>query len=650
MKNISQKQISKSPIQSILLFSLFVFLNLSIQSDLISAETISLSQETENRCLKILREGMQNEEFWPSIHAAEGLTLSGHGNEVIQFLKPKLKTEKNPQKLCGISRELIRAGEKQYRWVMLNILEQRDTYGHIHASESLYKVGEIGDGFRLRQAMTAKRNPVLQLMASAALAKAGSPAALKLIRKYAQSDDEHNMMIACWVLGRIGDSSDIPQLKKNEKRAKENITRVYCIHSLAALGDSESQKKLINNLSNKDAAVRTYAAVFASEAGMVSAKNELIKLLDDEGLDVRIRAAQSLMVLSKPLVERKSKGFTNTPFQATEKNPRYSEGSLIVLNDGSLLLATTEFQKDSSDYAKAHIVSKKSIDGGKTWGESVILQKNVGKLNVMSVTLRKLNLPHSPTSSIGFFYLIKNAYNNLHAYVRISHDEGKTFGEPIKITSDEGYHVLNNDRITLLANGRLLVPVASTLNSVKENHFICRCCYSDDGGLSWKTGEGFVDLPKRGAMEPEVIELVDGKIMMIMRNQLGTISKSYSTDRGETWSDPEDLGVKAPEAPSTLRRIPSTGDLVLIWNHTYSEGKGHGGKRTPLTAAISSDEGKTWKRIQNIETDANQTYSYISLTFTGDRALMSYYVNPNGSPNYSLRFRSIPISWFYQKK
>lgn len=633
-----------------LIFVLFLAPGIVSQAHAGNADILMLTPEEHERCLAILREGMKGPEFWPAIHAAEGLTLGGYGPEVVEFLAPKVQTEKDPRKRCGLSRELIRAGEKHYRWVMLEILGRRDTYGHVHAAESLYKVNEIGDGYRLRQAMNAPRNPVLNLMASGALVRWGNPEALQLIREYAQSEDEHLMMIATWLLGRIGDESDIPQLKKNEMRATKPLVRSYCVNSMAVLGDQESQQKLIANLSDEDPALRTYAATFAGDAGLTSAKEELVKLLDDDGVDVRIRAAQSLLFLSKPEPKKTSEDLQNIPFPATVKNPRNTEGSLVVLNDGSLLLASTEFQNESGDYARAQIVARKSTDNGQTWGEPYVLQENVGKLNVMSVTLRRLNLPQEPESSIGFFYLIKNDYNNLHPYVRISNDEGKTFGKPIRITSDEGYHVLNNDRVTVLSNGRILVPIARTLDSVEENHYISGCCYSDDGGRTWKTAESFVDLPKRGAMEPEVIELMDGQVMMIVRNQLGTISKFISTDRGETWGEPEDLGLKAPEAPATIRRIPSTGELLLIWNHNYVEGRGHGGLRTPLTAAISSDEGNTWSRIQNIEPNPEETYSYISLDFKGDRALLTYYVNPVGSRDYSLKFRSIPLKKLYESR
>jgi sialidase-1 len=87
-----------------------------------------------------------------------------------------------------------------------------------------------------------------------------------------------------------------------------------------------------------------------------------------------------------------------------------------------------------------------------------------------------------------------------------------------------------------------------------------------------------------------------------------------------------------------------------VWNDAHAEGANHGGKRTPLTAAISPDEGKTWTRKRNLEEDPAFTYSYTSLAFAQGRAVMSYYVRDEATGRISSRFRSVPIGWFYEKR
>lgn len=611
------------------------------------SQPIELSADLRTRCVEILRAGFQSNEFWPSMHAAEALTVGGYGDEVITALLKRQPTISDDQQRCGIARELVRAGDRSHAAVMLGILAKEDDYAHTHAAESLYKVLEIGDGKLLRKALANNENPIFQLMAAAALARSGNPRALGLIRNQLVVGNGDARGIAAWILARIGDSSDIPQLKANLKREDDPVKSSYFVNALAALGNEEGRRMVEKNLGHESPAIRTYAAVFSGDARMTGVAPQLEKLLDDPGLDVRIRAAQSLLTLAQPVVETEE--FSRDVFPSTVENPRYSEGSIISLRDGALLYATTEFIGSGSDFAKARIIAKTSQDGGRSWSKARVMQENIGGKNVMSVTLRRLPKTKIHPPSLGMFFLIKNDFNDLRLYLRISNDEGRTFGDRILVTDGPGYHVMNNDRVTVLKNGRLLCPISWTADVKKINHFTCFCAISDDGGRSWHRGKGEVDQPKRGAMEPEVLELNDGRLLMTVRTQMGYIAVSYSEDGGETWSSAKSWNVKSPEAPATLRRIPSTGDLLLIWNHTHQADAGHGGKRTPLTAAISTDEGRTWQFERNLETRDDQTYAYTSILFDRGRALLSYYVRDEQSGQIFSRFRSLPIGRFYQK-
>lgn len=618
-------------------------------------EMITLDDATRVRCLAILRQGLTDvdtadDSFWPAMHAAEALTLAGHGDEVRAAIEPMLDTETDDQHRCGLARELVRAGDRDRAGVMLDILAGEDPYGHVHACESLYKVNEIGDGRLLRAAMTQTDNPTQALMAAAALARWHNPDAFTLLRKSVQSDDADTARIAAWVLARVGDASDIAALRTGLARFDDAVVRAYFQNALATLGDEAGLAALLGNLSDDDPAIRTYAAVFAGDARATASATALTAMLEDENADARIRAAQSLLVLAQPAGGDPGEDISRDVYVATAEHPRYSEGSILPLADGSLLFANTEFSGSGADDARAHIIARQSRDGGRSWSAARVLQENVGVRNVMSVTLRRLDTSDRAAGPIGLFYLVKNSPVDLKAYVRVSRDEGASFGDPLLVSDAPGYHVMNNDRITRLTSGRLLAPVASTTDVRTSNHFVSYCFFSDDGGTSWQRGSGEVDYAKRGAMEPEVIELDDGRVAMIIRTQLGHIAISHSDDGGQTWSQAASWGVRAPEAPATLRRIPSTGHLLLVYNDTYVAGEGHGGQRTPLTAAVSTDEGKTWQHRRNLETDTESSYAYTSLTFDRGRAVMSYYVGENASGRISTRFRSLPIGWFYDNE
>ena len=82
-------------------------------------------------------------------------------------------------------------------------------------------------------------------------------------------------------------------------------------------------------------------------------------------------------------------------------------------------------------------------------------------------------------------------------------------------------------------------------------------------------------------MENHIAETASGRLIMAMRNQVGSVFFARSTDRGLSWSHPQASGLSASESMPSLTRIPTTGDLLLVWNNaTYEYTYDHSGKRT----------------------------------------------------------------------
>ena len=96
--------------------------------------------------------------------------------------------------------------------------------------------------------------------------------------------------------------------------------------------------------------------------------------------------------------------------------------------------------------------------------------------------------------------------------------------------------------------------------------------------------------------------------------------------------------LKGTAAPVALSRVPS-GDLLAIWNHNPG-----GGHRTPLTAALSKDEGQTWGSFQNIEEKSGDAWAYPAITWVDGEALVTYF---NYTGGLSLQLKIIPEKWFY---
>ena len=264
------------------------------------AEALSLAPELRQRCLDTLREGLASEEFWPAMHAAEALTLAGHQAEVIPALRARQTNERDDQHRCGLARELARAGERGEAAVLFEILSDPNSTGRIHAAESLYKIGETGDGKLLRAALAEANDAKLRLMAAAALAKAGDRGALAHLRSQLQSGEASSRNLAAFALARVGDSSDIEPVSKVLAGESDPMSRSFLIIALASLQDARGREQLCTNLEAAEPGARALLAECAGFSRCVECQPQLLMLLDDPLLDVRVRAAQSLLVLSQP--------------------------------------------------------------------------------------------------------------------------------------------------------------------------------------------------------------------------------------------------------------------------------------------------------------------------------------------------------------
>ena len=158
-------------------------------------------------------------------------------------------------------------------------------------------------------------------------------------------------------------------------------------------------------------------------------------------------------------------------------------------------------------------------------------------------------------------------------------------------------------------------------------------------------------------METTIAETHGGELVMSMRNQLGSVFLSRSQDQGETWSKPQTSGLMRPESMPRMKRIPTTGDLLLIWNHSeFDPGADHSGPRTPLSTAVSRDGGRTWGPIRDIEDDPHIWFSQPGASFTSDgRVIVTY--NLSASPETKLpappgaggmKAAMMRIEWLYE--
>ncbi len=153
--------------------------------------------------------------------------------------------------------------------------------------------------------------------------------------------------------------------------------------------------------------------------------------------------------------------------------------------------------------------------------------------------------------------------------------------------------------------------------------------HSDDGGRSW-TGAHLESTPdhtitppheglrwKNPGVEPTIIELTDGSLWCLLRTSLDRHYETYSNDGGENWSAIRPSPFWGTLTMKTFHRL-SGGELMLFWtnatplpetpHHTREQGKKDWDtgrqevftNRDTLHAAISHDDGKTWRGFREI--------------------------------------------------
>lgn len=336
----------------------------------------------------------------------------------------------------------------------------------------------------------------------------------------------------------------------------------------------------------------------------------------------------------------------------SENNPRNSEGAFIKLKDNRIMFIYSRFYGSSrSDFGTSDLVARFSDDDGRTWStDNKTVVKNEGNVNVMSVSLLRLK-----SGKIALFYCRKNSMFDCLPYVRFSADEGRTWTEGLPcITDKSGYFVLNNDRVIQLSNGRLLMPVSRHITEPNTKVFnergVISCYYSDDSGATWTSGKT-LENPTGGLnQEPGTVELRDGRVMIFVRSDIGKQLVAYSGDSGISWTPLKPGNITSPIAPASIKRIPSTGDLILIWNHNDGSNPAIKGKRTPLNIAISKDEGRTWIHEKKIWEDPDHRYCYTAMHFEKDAVLLSHVAGKysDGTRNSITEVTRVKLDWIYK--
>ena len=343
-----------------------------------------------------------------------------------------------------------------------------------------------------------------------------------------------------------------------------------------------------------------------------------------------------------------------------------------------------------------------SSDGGQTWERSGPLLNRRGDPVVGEEFTRAyiVNLLRLKSGEIALKFEVQQegpddlASPRIVAYFTKSTDEGASWSDPVRITPLETPS--NATWLVETSEGNLVLPNEYAYSQPGDGRrtkmSICTVFTSADGGQSWQESQDglWLDDNKgevKGLCEvPVVAETVEGRLIIFMRTKYQRIAETTSDDGGQTWSPVRLNDLVSSNAEMYLARIPSTGDLLCVWNQATTREIETGFYRARLTAAVSTDNGATWGHFRTLADSPGQAQvgriedagpSYLQtpapvppeehmvddefhmnraprVSFIGDDVYVGYthrryrYVGGERVREHDgVRLRVLPVEWFY---
>ncbi|MCS7459757.1 exo-alpha-sialidase [Paenibacillus doosanensis] len=297
--------------------------------------------------------------------------------------------------------------------------------------------------------------------------------------------------------------------------------------------------------------------------------------------------------------------------------------NLLELDNGDLLCVW--FNGSGEGNPDTNIVMSRLPAGSHVWEAPVQLSGDPERSEQNPVLFQ------APDGKLWLMHTSNEPHNQKTSRVvrRISEDRGFTWGPPEVLF--DGMGIFLRQPIVVLSNGDWILPA---YYCKMDGHYSV-VQISTDQGRTWQ------EHPVQGSVhrvQMNIVELGSGVLYAVFRSrQADRIYTSHSYDKGRTWTVPVKSKLANNNSSIQLTRLHN-GHLALIFNDSTMErdqfrwvsSKGNFRRkplRTPLTLAISEDEGQTWPYFRNVQMadleykDSEIGYSYPSIITTKDGAI-----------------------------
>jgi sialidase-1 len=329
--------------------------------------------------------------------------------------------------------------------------------------------------------------------------------------------------------------------------------------------------------------------------------------------------------------------------------------SVIVTPRGTLLAFAEARRESAGDAGDIDLVLKRSEDGGVSWSPLQVVGDNGPNtfgnpcpvVDRATGTIWLLTTQNRGTDREKDI-IAGSSQAGRSVAVLHSTDDGVSWSAPADITAtvkqaDWTWYATGPGVGIQTRSGRLVIPANHAVSGSGMHH--SHVVFSDDGGRSWQMG-GSADA---GTNESQVVELIDGRLMLNMRNHPPKAENfrlvATSGDGGRTWSQARpDLVLIEPPAQASLLRstsVAADGRNRLLFSNPASA------RRERMTVRMSDDDGATWP-VSRVVHEGPSAYS--SLVVLPDRSIGLLFERGDRSPYEKITFVRLTLEWLTEGK